>query len=415
MGSPIFTYEFFNSADLLAAINRIGPEALCETLFSHRDDDIFSSFGDYSARIKKLLVKTVAPLFGEHLRMDDLYRSVHGMLDEHGYLLAIDNPVVFDKINRQLAFVAADIFMLDRQPAVSVEMIDLGRIDMDYIRLLHQKALADDPAFIADQFLRRVAGYHGNAFDRPERVEERVEELAYLSLGRIALKECRRDILWCLKQDPAQVRHVIDWIVSAVVNNAEWLSNLDDLGRPKKLMKFGSLGAMVVEADKAMRLALSKERASIGETDETVFADDGGDYRIVRLKTPRSLDVESGEMRHCVGHGSYDHRLADPDYFVLSLRDRRNYPHATIEVRAGRIIQFRGKANHKPKPVYRDAAVRLLEPHGIEFLAEPPENPWVNIGAGDLQAWQRVHARVLDLFAAAPLAPIDQTREIRLI
>jgi hypothetical protein len=240
MGSPLFKYEFLNSDDLLAVINRLGPEGLCEILFSREEYCTFSSLGKFTTPIRHLLVKTVSPLFGQHLRMDSLYRAVHNMLDEQGHELAIDNPVVFKKISRQLALVASDIFMLDRQSKKAVEQVNSRRVDMDDIRLSHQKALIDDPAFIADQFLKRITGYQGS-FDQPERVEERVEELLYLSLGRIALKECRRDILWCLKQDQAHVRHVVDWIVSAVVNNAEWLSNLDELGRPKKLMKFGSL------------------------------------------------------------------------------------------------------------------------------------------------------------------------------
>lgn len=413
MGSPIFKYEFVNSVDLIAAINRIGPEGLCEILIPHHGSLASRSFGQFLTPVRQLLVETLSPLFGDHLRMDDLYRSVFSTMATRGDELGSDNPVVVQQVTRLVAFVAADIFMLDRQSKEATDQINRGRVDMDDIRLSHHKTLALDPAFLADNFLRRITGYHGHP-SRPEGVEERVEELAYLSLGRIALKECRRNIAWCLEQDPTHVRHVIDWIVSAVANNAKWLSNLDDQGRPKKLMKFGSLEAMFAEADKAMRRALSKERASLGEGDESVFADDGGDYRIVRLKTPRALDTESGEMRHCVGQGGYDHRLADRDYLLLSLRDRRNYPHATIEVRANRIIQFRGKANHEPKAEYRDAAVRLLDPHGIGFRkVELLGNPCLEIDAGDMRPWQRAYDG-MEVMAAPFVDAVDQNQVIRL-
>lgn len=171
--------------------------------------------------------------------------------------------------------------------------------------------------------------------------------------------------------------------------NAPWLSNVDEHGRPKKLMKFGTLEAMYAEADRHMRRLLSSQisrpRVELGQADEESFADEGGEFYLVRMKTANALDNESNAMRHCVGHGAYDRRLSDAGFLLLSLRDRKGWPHMTLQIVNGVVVQARGKANSAPKQEHAAAAHRLLDiwgyfgcstQHLLRFIENPVSYDW---------------------------------------
>ena len=113
------------------------------------------------------------------------------------------------------------------------------------------------------------------------------------------------------------IHHIADWIMGSVGNDDPWLSDCDKYGRPKKLLKLGSLQQACKEADKTMILRsqryatdsnLQKE-INDGDIELVGYFDDNeyhdginmdSDYVLVRLKTPQSLDRESGFMQHCI-------------------------------------------------------------------------------------------------------------------
>ena len=155
------------------------------------------------------------------------------------------------------------------------------------------------------------------------------------------------------------VHHIIDWLVASVRSNEAWLKNVDDLGRPKKLLKFSTLQDIVKEADKAMMKANQKLLGvRLAEGDESLEMELEEGCYIVRLLTPAALDRESGFMQHCIGNGSYDKRLEDDNYRYWSLRDRFGKPHATIEARRDKetsnlkAFQISGKQNKFPIEKY---------------------------------------------------------------
>lgn len=200
----------------------------------------------------------------------------------------------------------------------------------------------------------------------------RSERLVELSIGRIFHKELKRDIAWQPAMDEDRLVHIIDWIVSSNVNGASWIGNVDEQGRPKKLMKAGSLEVLFREAEKYMAHELSKRTLiGSGPDDIEVFSDDGGDYVLVKLLTPDALKFESGFMRHCVGHGAYDGYLGEEERLLLSLRDRGGRPHVTVELHEGFVIQSRGRANSEPKEVYAEAVERLLGLRGLPLRSTP--------------------------------------------
>lgn len=77
------------------------------------------------------------------------------------------------------------------------------------------------------------------------------------------------------------------------------------------------------------------------------------EHYFLKLK-PEELNLEGELMGNCVGGMSYINRLRKKEIVILSLRDKNNMPHVTIEIcnKTGREIQTRGKCNEVPKKKY---------------------------------------------------------------
>jgi hypothetical protein len=77
------------------------------------------------------------------------------------------------------------------------------------------------------------------------------------------------------------------------------------------------------------------------------------EHFFIKLK-PDELALEGELMGNCVGGFSYINRLKKREIIILSLRDKDNLPHVTIEIcnKTGREIQTRGKCNEVPKKKY---------------------------------------------------------------
>jgi hypothetical protein len=191
--------------------------------------------------------------------------------------------------------------------------------------------------------------------------DETVQKLMAYSLGRVLLNETR-GLQGILDLDMLpEYEHIRDWLLAAVRNDEKWIQAVDEQGRPKKLMKFGSIDAIVAEADKAMKKFAQKNRqVRISDGDERMMHELSEGWYVVRLLTPTALDRESGEMQHCIGQGGYDEKLTDPAFAYYSLRDPFGKAHATMEVSVpkGVPLQLQGKQNEEPIPEYLD---RLLE------------------------------------------------------
>lgn len=156
------------------------------------------------------------------------------------------------------------------------------------------------------------------------------------------------------------ITHIVDWFRADIAAGAPWIGNLDEKDRPRKLMKCSTIGDLLLEADKAMDRRRSQMAKALGPDDEEHVADLGGGYSLVRLLTPAALDFESGRMRHCIGDGAYDGRLAAGWGRYLSVRDRKGSPVATVELKqepnaCWSIRQIAGKANKRPAKEVMDA------------------------------------------------------------
>lgn len=203
--------------------------------------------------------------------------------------------------------------------------------------------------------------------------DETVLRLLELSLGRVLENAAAGGAFPMSMINGVQATHITDWLTAAVVADETWLKVTDTHGRPRKLMKFGSVEAIVAEADKAMAKFAQKNRTvALREGDEELYAELENGYHVVRLLTPSALDRESGEMQHCVGQGAYDQKVGTEDYEYLSLRDRFGKAHVTIELdlrpaRGPIVLQCYGKQNEPPTkeygsmlaPMFRDRGIRV--------------------------------------------------------
>lgn len=190
-------------------------------------------------------------------------------------------------------------------------------------------------------------------------------DLLMASYGRVAAKEMKRLGKFDLSgHDVGKINHIIDWIVSAKMRNEDWLSRVDSEGRPKKLMKLGTIPQIVAEANKAMRKRLNDGAALTSSEGAEMVHDCGGGYGIFKLTTASALDHEGFEMGHCVGQGAYDHGVADSRIAIFSVRDRFGKSHVTLEVDLVRqeVLQIKGKVNGLPKPEYMRLLIGWIDP-----------------------------------------------------
>lgn len=211
---------------------------------------------------------------------------------------------------------------------------------------------------------------------------KRLNALFDCSIRRVYLKTSTDDEAFrrLMARDAEKVRHIMDWIVSAVIENAHWLEKTDEAARPRKIMKCGSIDALSREADAWRKLMANRKKVvALDSAEEEVFMDLGDGWRLVRMKTPTALDRESDFMQHCVGDGAYDHMLANPSVRLLSLRDHKNEPHVTVEmdILKNTLTQVWGKANSIPKPEYTELMRPFFLKHGYWEKRENHMDPFL--------------------------------------
>lgn len=347
----MYSYPFRNSASLIKAINEMGASAFVRSIMGRPDDfNIFNSMTEVEANtIEAALESAISPLIGDDLSPESIYKAI--------LKLRYHRETNNESKRRAYSWMAMTITEIDFNAELFASQFKLARINWSELRDRLRVHLSTCPEYLASRLVQDLCRVGSVVTSR---------RLVELSIGRIALKEFRKDCGWRDSVEPGDLQHVVDWLKSATRDKAPWLANVDELGRPRKIMKAGSLEALCREADKQMRRKLNALPGDkLGPDDVETFSDDGGEFHLVQLKTSAALKSESIAMRHCVGHGAYDEHLATDDYYLLSLRDKSGRPHMTIEVRDGEILQSRGKANSKPKPLYTLAAAGLLALHDL--------------------------------------------------
>lgn len=113
-----------------------------------------------------------------------------------------------------------------------------------------------------------------------------------------------------------------------------------------------------------LQLKASKKDTEVRNKDWSVSLDFKDGFKFVKLKSKQAFEREGKLMSHCVAgyHGR-------EGIEIHSLRDEKNNPHCTIEIRIewSYINQIKWKGNGSIDPKYIDYVVRFLEKKGKDI------------------------------------------------
>jgi hypothetical protein len=93
-----------------------------------------------------------------------------------------------------------------------------------------------------------------------------------------------------------------------------------------------------------------------------------GNMKWVEVQTPEALNIEGKLMQHCVG--SYAERVSNGRIKILSLRDSKNQPHCTLEVRGNDVHQIKGKQNKAPVEKYIPYIKRFILKTKLDVVSD---------------------------------------------
>ena len=168
-------------------------------------------------------------------------------------------------------------------------------------------------------------------------------------------------------------------------NIADWINHLytNDRNAYKKLDLYNFEQADA--AQKKWHASLAKRALKQQEIEQetgAVTVMQIGDYRWVVLTDPDTLTKEGDRMGHCVG--SYWRYVRSGEIKIYSLRDARNNPHVTMEVKMrengygnytgqGTVIQVQGRANTVPNLRYIEMIFAFASKMNFDWNHRVPE------------------------------------------
>ena len=166
---------------------------------------------------------------------------------------------------------------------------------------------------------------------------------------------------------------------------ADYLNGADEF--PKDLWDKSLNGMYDLAVEWHDTLKYKEDPTGDYQNKDVVYKFDNG-FTIVDVNTENDLEVEGEKMGHCVG--SYCDYVASGKTIIYSLRDKRNNPHATIEVvptlplgrtrSRGRVDQIKGKGNAAPVEKYRPMIKQWLQTTEFSYESSPD---YLNILSSD--------------------------------
>lgn len=156
--------------------------------------------------------------------------------------------------------------------------------------------------------------------------------------------------------EESELEHLIDWFVSG--------------SAPQRLQKMSFKDAK--RKTNEWMNANIKKGSSITETadDTKEFIDFKDGFKFMQLLTKNAFQREGSLMSHCLG--GYN---PSSDLKIYSLRDSKNNPHCTIEVRGDKEInQIKGKGNGNIHPKYINYVLDFLDKIGMKIRPSEMQN-----------------------------------------
>jgi ankyrin repeat protein len=165
-----------------------------------------------------------------------------------------------------------------------------------------------------------------------------------------------------------KVTHVVDYFNYMLEHPDTILRDLkvNDLTRisvPEAIKKSEQWTSWLINQSKAGGAA-----ETVDEPGTTTIKVYGNGYRWVEVTSEDALNREGSQMGHCVG--SYASQVEAKQCIIYSLRDEKNEPHVTIEVRGRDVNQIKGKGNQ--------AVVERYHDYVISFLRQGKKEGWIS-------------------------------------
>jgi len=164
--------------------------------------------------------------------------------------------------------------------------------------------------------------------------------------------------------------HLTDWLVDLYyVARGEKTPDEQTINRAKRTIKGlnnTSMGQAFAQAENWLSKKNSgKVDGYVSPTDEKGLIEimPFGEYMWYQLTDDECMDREGNIMGHCTNSDSQPYKalVRAKQIQIYSLRDKNNFPHATIEVNQdGKLEQVKGKGNHPPVAKYQPATIALL-------------------------------------------------------
>lgn len=168
------------------------------------------------------------------------------------------------------------------------------------------------------------------------------------------------------------------WVQTALKKHIEREPNSITLGEAEHMLDFLKSDAapkrlrkasveQIKRAAEMWNKSLQKHGKNIGETEEDteLVLELRNGLKLVKLVGQAAYKREGHLMSHCVA--SYYNK---PNVEIYSLRDEKNMPHCTIELRRSKnakgIEQIKGKGNGSIHPKYIDAVLESLNHFGLK-------------------------------------------------
>lgn len=138
---------------------------------------------------------------------------------------------------------------------------------------------------------------------------------------------------------PFQIGLLVDWLTLAMKEDADWLKETDEQGRPRKLLNIRTwkeLFAVETEDMKLLKEKIIPEPKSEPPPDTpeditTIMTFHDG-LRFVKLNTLAALERQSAYMDPLLDSADYRKSLTEKKRFFYSLRDTDNLPLVTLIV-----------------------------------------------------------------------------------
>ena len=187
---------------------------------------------------------------------------------------------------------------------------------------------------------------------------------------------------WAKKSDIVDFNGFTNEQTDSLNHTIDYFNSLDDIDL-KKIYKepVETIKKKVAEWDTFLKKQQAKEPV-LKQTDKDiqVVKSWSGGFNIVKLLSKAAYETEGNLMGHCVGSAGYFDRK---DITIYSLRDSRNEPHVTMEVRGyfqpenielvKGIKQIKGKENKAPIEKYRPYVIQFIDDNKL-VIKEDGEN-----------------------------------------